>query len=486
VFTSRRFHTFIVAAATFACIGLARPAHAQLLLPQERLCDPSFQDCRADLLKYIQQETDGIDVGFWLMDDDRYASALIAKFNAGVPVRILMDPRCVSAHPACKPVLDKLAAAGLPMRYRALSGILHWKMMLFAGQQQLEFAGANYAPFEFVPAQAYVNYTDEVIYYTNDFPIVSSFMTEFDNLWTSTTEFANYTTISGPLVRKYPTYPISADLNFPPDNSYRSRAVDRYNHETQGIDVMMFRITDASHSNAMMAAVNRNVPVRLITDETEYRNSDRLWDAYNVDMMYHAGVQVRLDAHQGIDHEKAVILNGLGLSIFGSSNWTSPSTNSQREHNYFTTKPWILQWLQDQFERKWNNTTGNAETKPFVPLPPGTPVYATPINQATQQPTTGVVLKWNGGLWGQLYDVYFGTTPNPLLVAADQQLGPSESTTDYLTYALPPLQNNTTYYWKIVSKTMAYVTAPGPVWSFTTVAAGGGGALWLAAGGGGT
>ena len=50
------------------------------------------------------------------------------------------------------------------------------------------------------------------------------------------------------------------------------------------------------------------MPVRLITDETEYRNPDRLWDAYNVDMMYHAGVQVRLDGHQGIDHEKGVIL----------------------------------------------------------------------------------------------------------------------------------------------------------------------------------
>ena len=453
----------------------ARPAHAQTLAPQERLCDPSFQDCRADLLKYIQQETVGIDAGFWLMDDDRYASALIARWQAGVPVRILMDPRCVEEHSACKPELDKLAAAGLPMRYRSTSGILHWKMMLFAGQQQLEFAGANYAPFEFVPAQPYVNYTDEVIYYTNDQALLHSFMTEFDTLWTSTTEFANYTQIAGPLQRNYPTYPIDPDLNFPPDQSYRNRAVDRYNHETQKIDVMMFRITDVAHTNAMVAAINRGIPVRLITDETEYRNSDRLWDAYNVDIMYHAGVQVKFDAHQGIDHEKAILLYGLGLSIFGSSNWTSPSTSSQREHNYFTDKQWIFDWLQAQFERKWNNSTGNAETKPFVPLPPGVPSYASPANQAAQQPVSGMVLKWNGGLWGQLYDIYFGTTPNPPLIASDQPLGPSQTSTDYRTYALPTLQGGTTYYWKIVSKTMAYVTAAGQVWSFTTAGSGGGG-----------
>ena len=30
------------------------------------------------------------------------------------------------------------------------------------------------------------------------------------------------------------------------------------------------------------------------------------------------------------------------------------------------------------------------------------------------------------------------------------------------------LAAHTTYYWKIVSKTMANMTASGPVWSFTT------------------
>ncbi|HYM25701.1 MAG TPA: hypothetical protein VEU08_20925, partial [Vicinamibacterales bacterium] len=44
-------------------------------------------------------------------------------------------------------------------------------------------------------------------------------------------------------------------------------------------------------------------------------------------------------------------------------------------------------------------------------------------------------------------------------------------------YALPPLQPGTTYYWKIVSKTAALLTANGPVWSFTTAGTGGGGGL---------
>ena len=75
-------------------------------------------------------------------------------------------------------------------------------MMLFAGQQQLEFAGANFAPFEFVPATPYVNYTDEVIFYTNTPSLVQSFMTKFDDLWTSTTEFTNFANVTeNPLLR---------------------------------------------------------------------------------------------------------------------------------------------------------------------------------------------------------------------------------------------------------------------------------------------
>ena len=464
--------------ALLASLALTtRAASAQTLAPEQRLCDPEYQDCRADILKYIAQENVEIDMGYWLIDDDRYTQALIAAWQRGVKVRLLMDPRCTQEHSACTQENDDLAAAGIPMRNRATSGILHWKMILFAGQGQLEFAGANFSPFEMVPSTPYQNYTDEVVFYSNDPSLLHSFMSKFDDMWTSTTEFANYANISGPLTRSYPTAAEDPQLNFPPDQSYRSRAISAYNAENQQIDVAMFRITDGQEADAMINARGRGVPVRLFTDQGEYRNTARLWDAYNVDRMYHAGVQVRLDAHQGIDHEKAVILHGTGTTIFGSSNWTSPSSDTQREHNMFTTQAWIFNWLLNQFNRKWTNGGSATESQPFTPLPPDVPTYHTPSNGATGITTSNTSLSWYAGPWGQLYDIYFGTSSNPALLASNVQLGPSQSTTDYRTYALPSLQAGTTYYWKIVSKTMAYVTAQGPVWSFTTAgtSSGGGG-----------
>jgi regulation of enolase protein 1 (concanavalin A-like superfamily) len=459
----------LIAVLLAAGLALApRPAAAQMLAPQQRMCDPEYQDCRADVLTYIAQETVEIDMGFWMMTDARYSNALVAAWQRGVKIRLLMDPNCVTAHEACGPQNDQLAAAGIPMRNRIASGILHWKMALFASQGQVEFAGANYAPFEMTPDIPYQNYTDEVVCFTNDPAIVQSFMRKFDDLWTNTNEFANYANANIPLVRSYPTYPIDPQLNFPPDDSYRTRSLNAYAAEAQKIDAFMFRITDERQSDGIIAALNRGVPVRLITDQTEYRNTSRLWDAYNVDKMYHAGVQVRLDGHQGINHEKAVILYSTHTVIFGSSNWTSPSTDSQREHNMFTTQSWAYDWLVNQFERKWNNLGAPVETQPFVPLPPDAPVYNSPANGATGVATTNVSLAWDAGLWAHLYDIYLGTDSNPPLVVSNIRLGPSQFTGDYRYYQLPTLQPGTRYFWKIVSKTMAYVSASGPVWSFTT------------------
>src|SRR5205814_9627615 len=56
--------------------------------------------------------------------------------------------------------------------------------------------------------EPYVNYTDEVVAFTNNLSLLHSFMTKFDDLWTSTTEFANYANVTGPLTRSFPIYPI--------------------------------------------------------------------------------------------------------------------------------------------------------------------------------------------------------------------------------------------------------------------------------------
>jgi hypothetical protein len=444
----------------------AAPARAQV----ERLCDPAFEDCRQVLIDYIRAEKVGLDVAFWFMEDSWIASEIINRHKAGVPVRVLMDTRANTSTPRNADRLKELKDAGVPMREKFSSGILHWKMMLFAGQGIVEFSGANFSSDAWVYATApYTNYVDEAIYFTGDDSVVNSFRTKYDDLWVDTTRYRNYANIDRTLWRAYETYPKDPELNFPPLESFAGRSVEHYDAEREKLDVIIYRITDQRHTNAVISAVQRGVPVRLITEPQQYRDPNRLWHSWNIDRLYMAGVQIRDRVHAGLNHQKLTLYYSQGISVLGSSNWTSPSDNAQEEHNYFTTKPQLFTWLVDHFERKWTNATGVAETGPFTPLPPDAAKTPTPANSAIGLDTAGVVLKWHAGYWAHKYDIYFGTTPDPPLLAANQMLGPSQSATDYRAYAIPAtLEPGTRYYWKIVSKTMADMTAASPVWSFTT------------------
>ena len=85
---------------------------ALLLIPvintqaQERLCDTAFEDCRTPLWQLIDAETQGIDVAFWFMQDSSYATKLINRFKAGVPVRVLVDPRANPTYAGNEAVLN--------------------------------------------------------------------------------------------------------------------------------------------------------------------------------------------------------------------------------------------------------------------------------------------------------------------------------------------------------------------------------------------
>lgn len=450
-----------------AALALLFPAPARAQV--ERLCDPSYEDCRQLLVDHIRAETVGLDVAFWFMEDSYIASEVIKRHQAGVPVRVLVDTRANASTPRNATRLSEMQAAGIPMRNKVNGGILHWKMMLFVGQGIVEFSGANFSSDAWVYYTPYTNYVDEAIYFTDDASVVDSFKTKYEDLWTDTTRYVNYANVSGPLTRRYGIFPKDPELNFPPFESFADRSVTHYNAETQKLDVIIYRITDQRHTNAVIAAAQRGVPVRLLTEPQQYRDPKRLWHSWNIDRLYMAGVQIRDRTHAGLNHQKLTLYHSQGISVLGSSNWTSPSDNSQDEHNYFTTKPQLFNYLVNHFERKWNNSAGFSESGPFTPLPPDAATTPTPAHQATGIATTGVTLKWQAGYWAHKYDIYFGTSPQPPLLAADQMLGPSQSATDYRTFALTmPLTAGTTYYWRIVSKTMADRTATSPVFSFTT------------------
>jgi phosphatidylserine/phosphatidylglycerophosphate/cardiolipin synthase-like enzyme len=435
-------------------ILLLRPAVAAA----DTLCEARLTDCRSGLIAYINREAIRLDIGMEEMADPTIADAVIARFKAHVPVRVIVEPRRNAVEPANATILNKLKAAGVPMRYRVVGDIVHWKMMIFAGQNTVEFGAAQFTQSYLVPVQAGVNFTQDPIVYSTTTAIVNSFERKFDDAWVDTINFANYA--NAPLAgRAYPLYAVDPALNFVPAQNFSTRSRPLYDAETTGIDVIMYKITESTHADALIRAAKRGVPVRLITEPTRYRNADNVWQAYNLDRLYAAGVKIRDRAHLGFLHQKTTLLYAQTRTIFGSSNWTTASNQTQYEHNYFATDAVFFGWFRQIFARKWASA---AETRAFVPLPPDPPVYVSPPNTAANQPTT-MTLSWKPGPWAHAADLYLGTSSSPARYAT---VGVTPGTTKKLTVS--GLAPQTTYYWRIVSKTMANKTAAGPVWSFGT------------------
>jgi hypothetical protein len=466
------------AAIAFGFVAVSLLAFPNAVAAQDTLCDNSYQDCRTPIIQLIQNETAGIDVSFWFMTDSVFSNAIINRFRAGVPVRIIVDLRADANYPSNASIRQNFINAGIPIRHKTTAGINHWKMILFAGQSKVMFTAANFAfgSYQF-SGTPYHDYVDEAIYTTNDPAVVQSFMTKYDNVWTDTVNNANLANITGTPTRTYPTSPINSELNFPPDANYQNRLSSQLQLETQGVDAIMFRITSGVIPDRLIALHNAGVPVRLITDLGQYRNPTYFWHSYNVDRMHAAGIPIKLRNNPGDEamHQKSIILHGRGLTVFGSSNWTASSSDSQREHNYFTAKPFFLQWFTDQFERKWNNETATGaaisplEYIDFVPGFPEPPVTLSPANDALGVGSS-VTLRWEGGYWAHRYDIYFGTSATPPLVVQDFAPGASTAGVNAVkeSYTFTDLLPGTTYYWRIVGKTMAGRTRSGSTVRFTT------------------
>src|SRR5688500_13092385 len=60
---------------------------------QERLCDPSWEFCYDQIRQLVRSETVGIDMAFYMIELPGLVDEVIARHNAGVRVRLVVEPR---------------------------------------------------------------------------------------------------------------------------------------------------------------------------------------------------------------------------------------------------------------------------------------------------------------------------------------------------------------------------------------------------------
>lgn len=474
----------------------AGPARAQ-----ERMYFPAVENVTDVLVQKINAEKVRIDMSAWYLTERSISYALINRMKAGVQVRLIGDRGSIfEIDQLTRNEFYWLASQGVPIRLRSqptsYPEIVHWKATIFAGQNLVSFGSANYTPFELRPASS-TNYKDETVLFTNDPVLVNAFKTQFDRMWNDTTPEPRSRVANPPYFRdwdeacrlepacadyktQYPNpapmyinrarleadHPMPADMVWGQGPLFNSRLVQEIRNELNFVDFAIYRLTVPDITEALLAKHKSGVPVRIIMEPLEYRNKKwpEFWltHAY-MDKLWAEGVPIKKRVHTGLTHMKMLVTSRYATNA--SSNLAS---EWQRDHNYFVpaaTKPTVHGAMRTRFQTMWNDAAAFAA---FTPEPPDPPTLAVPAQSATGVAAT-TSFSWQRAPFATSFDVYLGTSSSSMTkvgtVAAQLVNNPPS------TYSWKPataLQPGTTYYWRVVSKTNANLTATSATRSFTT------------------
>ena len=145
------------------------------------------------LINEINNENAKVDVVAYRLEVDNLTNAILAKFQAGVPVRIIIDPGQYTnnAWPEywlTHANIDKLWAAGVPIKQRNHSGVTHMKTVITSNYATN--ASSNFA-------QNWQRDHDYFVPKATKTAVYNAFVNQFNTMWNNTTDF-------GPLVTTPP------------------------------------------------------------------------------------------------------------------------------------------------------------------------------------------------------------------------------------------------------------------------------------------
>jgi hypothetical protein len=470
--SSKRFGRGVVLAAALCASGVSGAA------AQEQFLFPSRSNALDAIVAKINAETVRIDVATWYLTERTITNALIARRNAGVTVRVIGDRVSIfEIDPNTRREFEHLATNGVPIRLRYhptdFPSIMHWKAGIFVGLGDVEFGSANWTSFELMPVSS-TNFKDETVMFTDDAALVSAFRSRFDQFWADTSNFLDWpvayeretgTRWTVPMTinrtRLEPNVSGPSSMIWEQGSVMNNRMASEIRAESRGIDMVVYRLSNAGITDALISRIGAGVPVRIMVEPGQYREDD--WPEYwltgaQLDRLWMAGAQMKERAHLGLTHMKVLITSA--SAMHGSSKFTN---NWQRDHNYFipaSTRPALYNALRDEFDRMWSD---GKNYRAFVPKPPAAPVLSSPPHLAVGVSRT-TRLTWNATPWAVSFDVYLGTAPADLRYQGRVNAVLTESPP--ATYSWAPasaLQSGTQYYWQIVARTFATDADPGLV-----------------------
>lgn len=139
----------------------------------------------------------------------------------------------------------------------------------------------------------------------------------------------------------------ASEVFFTPADNCPGKIGAMLNNARRSVDICVFTITDDRVSDAIVAAHQRNVLVRIITD------SDKAWDAgSDVHRFTRLGVPVRMDHSEYHMHHKFAVFDD-SVTLTGSYNWTRGAAQYNSENFLVTHDHHLTVRYRREFDRLW-------------------------------------------------------------------------------------------------------------------------------------
>lgn len=278
---------------------------------------------QARMTSLIDSAQTTLDVQMYLFTVTALADRIIAAHNRGVTVRVLLDPD----HEGNVNVRERLTNAGVPTRNAPnLYTFSHAKYLIVDGD---------------TAAIMSMNFNVDAMNNERNYGVIdrdpadlADLQAIFDMDWAAA---------AGEPVQ--PADLSCTRLVVSPNNA-KLRIMELINKATRTLDVEAFYISESGVRDAIIAAHQRGVAVRVILQGS----GD---DSGTIPMLRAAGITVH-DSSSFFNHAKLVIADG--IPFVGSENFSITALTRNREVGVFVVEPAAAAVVQQQFDTDWANT----------------------------------------------------------------------------------------------------------------------------------
>lgn len=137
------------------------------------------------------------------------------------------------------------------------------------------------------------------------------------------------------------------EVHFSPGETCLGAILDQLEDARRSIDVCVFTITDDRIARALLAAHERGIKLRVITDND--KANDEGSDVWKLER---AGIPVRVDRTEWHMHHKFAVFDG-SIALTGSYNWTRGAARNNEENLVLCEDERFVTAFRREFERLW-------------------------------------------------------------------------------------------------------------------------------------